>query len=306
MQPSSSQDALIALQQYQAGAKTPEQIMAGQNQALGVNAAQQNVGGLRGAVANTSRLLEQVAPSVMGRTANSLVTSAQAGRQVANESQPISHNLQGQTEALGNAQADYQNLTNQANTAAQLQFQGQQGQQSYLQSIYDTLYGREQDAARAASEEAARQEQIRQFNAQLAASARNAAGASPSFNFGGSNKTTPAPQTAPGVPPEQQNAYNKAKTLVDTKDTKRIKSSYEAIAKSAGYGNAQDKLILNFLNGMGLSYLGAPLPGLGKTATSTPYSTPTKPATNVNGQIYSTAPVGVGMGSSLINQLGLK
>jgi hypothetical protein len=303
MQPNTSQGALAALQQYQASAKTPDQIMAEQNQNLGVTAAQQNVSGLRGAVANTTRLLEQVAPSVMGRTANSLVTSAQAGRQVANESAPISQNLHTQGDALSTAQADYQMLSNQANTNANLAFQGQEGQRSYLQKIYETLYQSEQDAAKTAAAERDRQEAIRQFNASQ--SAKGSGLASPSFSLPNAPvaKTSAA---APAVTPAQQNAYNKAKALIDTKDNKRIESSYKAIQKSAGYGNGQDKMILDFLNSMGYSYLGAPLPGLGSQTKPMPYSTPTKPATNTNGQLFSTAPVGVGMGNALLGAIGAR
>jgi len=173
--PSTSQDALTQLQQTQANSKGAADILNSQKQQYGVQGAQDTVQGLRGAITNTTRLLNQVAPSVMGRTANSLVTSAQANRQVANEQQPIAQNLNQQTQDYGNAQSDYDRALQQATGAANMEYGDQQNKLSYMQNLYNTLFSREESAKQAAAQEAARQEQIRQFNAQLAASQKNAA-----------------------------------------------------------------------------------------------------------------------------------
>jgi hypothetical protein len=175
MNPANSQDALTQLQQTQAGAKSAADILNAQKQQYGVQAAQDTVGGLRSAITNTTRLLNQVAPSVMGRTANSLVTSAQANRQIANEQQPIAQNLSQQTQDYGNAQSDYEKALQEATTGANMEYGDQQNKLSYMQNLYNTLYQREENARQAAAQEAARQEQIRQFNEQLAASRKNAA-----------------------------------------------------------------------------------------------------------------------------------
>lgn len=180
-----SVDALNNLGNFNANAQTPEAILAAQNQAAGVDQAQSTLTGLRGAIANTTNLLHNVAPSIMGRTANSLVTSAQANRQIANESAPIQQNLTDEGTNYGNATQDYSMATDKASKAATLQYQGQQDTRSYLQNLYDTLYGKEQDAAKMA-------EQKREFDVQQAAAAKAASGygglGSP---FGGS----PAPST---------------------------------------------------------------------------------------------------------------
>jgi len=63
------------------------------------------------------------------------------------------------------ASQDLADIQNKALQQAQLQYQGQQDQVSYLQNLYNTLYSREQAAAQAA-------EQKRQFDAQLAESRR--------------------------------------------------------------------------------------------------------------------------------------
>lgn len=167
--PTTSADALTQLNNFSAGAKTPDQILAAQNQAAGVDQAQTTLTGLRGAIANTTNLLHNVAPSIMGRTANSLVTSAQANRQIQNEQAPIQQNLTDEGTNYGNATQDFNMATDKASKAADLQYQGQQDQRSYLQNLYDTLYGKEQDAAKAA-------EAKREFDVQAAVAAKASAG----------------------------------------------------------------------------------------------------------------------------------
>lgn len=174
-----SNAALAQLQQTQSQTQNPNDILSTQRQQLGVNAAQNTVQGLRGAIDNTTKLLKSVAPSVMGRTAQSLVTSAQAGRQIQNEEAPISSTLNEQTGKYSQASSDADRLEQEAEKSASGIYQGQQDKLSYLQNLYNTLYGREQDATKAAKEEADRQESIRQFNASLASSnARSSGGGS--------------------------------------------------------------------------------------------------------------------------------
>ena len=167
MNPNNSQEALSQLQQTQQQALDPNAYLTQQNQNLGVGAAQETVKGLRGAIDNTTKLLKQVAPSVMGRTQNSLVTSAQAGRQIQNEQAPIADSLTTQGNQYNQAASDLSGLQSQAQQAASGQYQGQQDKISYLQNIYNQLYGREQDASTAA-------EQKRQYDTSLAEQQRQA------------------------------------------------------------------------------------------------------------------------------------
>lgn len=147
MQPATtSAQALAQLQQSQANAKTPQQLSDSANAQYGIPQAQQTVTGLRSAIQNTTNLLSQVAPGVMGRTGNSLVTSAQANRIIQNEQAPISTTLEKQNADYGNAESDYKDSLSKAENLAQLQGQGQTQQQSYLQQLYSDLYGQEQDA----------------------------------------------------------------------------------------------------------------------------------------------------------------
>lgn len=164
MNPANSGQALQQFQTAQSQAQDPNAILQSQNQAMGVNAAQQTVTGLRGAIDNTTKLLNSVAPSVMGRTASSLVTNAQASRQIANEEAPISKTLGEEGTQYNEANQDLNTKQQQAKDAAQGIYQGQQDKLSYLQKIYDTLYGQEQDAAKAQQAAAAAAEQRREFD----------------------------------------------------------------------------------------------------------------------------------------------
>jgi len=164
MNPANSQEALSQLQSYQSGAQNPNDILQAQRNQLGVQGAQDTVSGIRGVINNTTKLLKQVAPSVMGRTASSLVTNAQATKQIANESAPLQDKLGEQRDLYGNATQSLSDLEGKAAQAASGIYQGQQDRISYLQNLYNTLYNREQSdldrAERAA--EVARQEKARQ------------------------------------------------------------------------------------------------------------------------------------------------
>lgn len=258
MNPSTSQDALSQLQQIQSQSQDPNTILSGQRQQLGVNAANDTVTGLRGAINNTTKLLKQVAPSVMGRTGNSLVTAAQSGRIIQNEQAPISQTLTDQGTQYGQAEDDANKLEQEAEQAATGTYQGQQDKLSYAQNLYNTLYQKEKDAQAAAQAEADRQEQIRQFNATLASTnAKNAAAGGSSFDLGGSTPltSTAAKSATPATGSTQQQAYNALKDLLATKNKNTITATIQAIQKSANNGNAYDKMKLDLIaNGLGTQF----------------------------------------------------
>jgi len=160
------------LQSYTGGMQTPDQAMGAANAQYGVNGAQATVQGLRSSLQNTNQVLQQVAPGVMGRTANSLVTSAQANRQIQNESAPIQTQLNNLGQQEQNASQDYQSALGQAQHAADANLAGQTQHQSYLQGIYNDLYTQEQNSAQLAAEK---------YAADASVKAAGAANASPSF-----------------------------------------------------------------------------------------------------------------------------
>lgn len=179
MPPTTSAAALQQLQQAQSSQQSPDQILQGEDQSLGVDAAQGQVSGLRQAITNTTNLLNNVAPSVYGRTANSLVTSAQAGKQVENESAPIQQTLSGQNTNLTNDQSNLSDLLSKAGTLATLKQQGQSDTLTNLENIYKDLYGQEQDAQAEKDKQAAAAEQVREANLSASSSASSAKVAAP-------------------------------------------------------------------------------------------------------------------------------
>jgi len=178
-----SGQALAQVQQAQSSAMNPNQYLAQANQSLGVNSAQDTVNGLQGAINSSTKLLQQVAPSVMGRTANSLVNSAQASKQIQNEQAPISQTLGNQTTAYNQGEQRLGQLQTEANQQAQGNYQAQQDKLSYLQNIYNTMYQQEKDQQAQANAQAAQQEQIRQFNAQLALNQQKASAGSGGYDL---------------------------------------------------------------------------------------------------------------------------
>lgn len=186
-----STQALSNLQSFDAGAKSPDQIYKDTSAGLGIPAAQQQVSGLRGAINNTTQLLSQVAPSVMGRTGNSLVTSAQANRQIGNEQAPLNDQLNKENTDYSGASSDLNSLLGQANTQTSNNIAGQNSQLSYLQGIYSDLAGTEQQAT-------ANQLARDQLNAQIADSKAKAASGGISLAGTGRTPTGPTPPGSQG------------------------------------------------------------------------------------------------------------
>jgi chromosome segregation ATPase len=197
MNPTTSADALSQLESAQQSAQDPNAILQAQQNQLGVGQAQQTVQGLQGALNNTTKLLQQVAPSVMGRTQNSLVTQAQATKQIGNEQAPLNTTIGNETTQYDQANQDLTTKQQQAQTAASGIYTGQQDKLSYLQNIYNALYGQEKDQAAAAQKAAEDQAQQQQAAASLAEQAREAnLSASTKTGSTGPNYATP---TAPDI-----------------------------------------------------------------------------------------------------------
>lgn len=247
-----SQKALANLKATQKTSQNPAALLATQEQQLGVQGARDTVKGLRGAIDSSTKLLKQVAPSVMGRTGGSLVTAAQAARQIQNEQAPISENLSYQTNDYGRATEDLSGLEGRALQASNLAYQGQQDKLSYLQNLYNTMYGREQDAKDRAFAKKQFKESRRQFNKSLQEQRRARAASSGGgggsggidlgsalgslFSGGGDSKGKKA---NPKVQAQQQ-AYNWVRKFVSNKNRSNFAATFKAIKKSASYGNKYD------------------------------------------------------------------
>lgn len=198
-----SAEALQNLQNYQSTMQSPTALITNAQNALGVQGALGQVQGLRGAINQTTGLLKQVAPGVMGRTGNSLVTSAQANRQIQNESAPLQEKLGEQSKNYNQAYQDYSDLEKQAEARANAELEGQRNQLSYLQSIYGALYQQEKDAA----ERAFQQQQFeyaKQKDAADRAAAARAAASSFAPSLGGAAAAKPT-----------RNDYNSALSSIE-------------------------------------------------------------------------------------------
>lgn len=179
--PTTSAQALQNENSYAANMKTPDQLLQGEQQNLGTAAAQQQVSGLQQAINNSTNLLNNVAPSVMGRTSNSLETAAQANAEIANEQAPINQSLGQQEQQYNTANTNYQNLEQQAQNLASGQETAQENQLGYLQNVYSALFGQEQQQ----QQNALAQQQLQAKQSQFAQSqAEQAREANMQYNIG--------------------------------------------------------------------------------------------------------------------------
>lgn len=131
---------------------------------FGVPEIRNTVSGLRTTVANTTAALNNVDPSVTGRTQGSLVTEAQREAQVNNERAPIAQNLTDENNSLNQNQSDLTDAENQASQLAGNEVSDYNAGRTALQDEYTTEYQKEQDAASQAAAQAAAAEQQREFN----------------------------------------------------------------------------------------------------------------------------------------------
>jgi hypothetical protein len=257
-----SGQALQNLQTAQNSQQTPDQIAQSTDQSLGVNQAQQQVSGLRQAITNTTNLLNGVAPSVQGRTANSLVTSAQAEKQISNEQAPISQELSGQNTNLTNDTSDLNSLLSQASAEDTAKETAQSDTLTNLQNIYSDLYGQEQNAAQAAAAQQAaqaaaaqqnivnqqNQEKIDQAGACISASTVNPATGYSVKQLSSGNKAYTGPNG-------QTNLYQYASALAGGDPT----GTYDNILSQLSSGSPTDKGAYKVVQSMpmaqGIAYL---------------------------------------------------
>lgn len=219
------------LASYDANRKNSVDVLNSAMSQYGVPEIRSRVAGLRTTLTNTENALNNVDPSVTGRTQGSLVTEAQRQKQVTNERAPIAQQYGQQQGALSNESASLTDSLNSAKTLADSQINDYNAGRTALQSEYDAKYQREQDATKLA-------EQQRQFDIDQANRLAASKAASSGFSFGGGAS---AASTAPKTDPVQQAAYNDAFSRVSAHNDQQLLSDYRATAKSAGYGNVQDQ-----------------------------------------------------------------
>jgi hypothetical protein len=246
MNPQSSRDALSQYQSFQSSRQKPQDVLKASEERLGIPTATQRQVGLRGAITNTENLLKNVDPSVSGRTQGSLVTDAQKQRLIAMEREPIAGQFTEQSRALEGETANVADLNRRALTESQLAISADDARENSLRGVYDVLYRQEQDQL--AREQAAREfaEQQRQFNEQLRASQKGSAGLAGLLGGSGGG-------SQPAADPLKTRAQEQVAALLNTGNSGVIQKTYDAIAKSAGYGNTYDQLKLQLLQAYGYS-----------------------------------------------------
>lgn len=162
--PPSSADIASQLTAYDAKPVTSTDALNAALTQYGVPEIRNTVSGLRTTVANTTSALNNVDPSVTGRTQGSLVTEAQRAAQVNNERAPISTELAGENTSLNQNQQDLTDALGQANTQATNQVNDYNTGRTALQDEYTTAYQREQNAAAATVAASQDAEKQREFN----------------------------------------------------------------------------------------------------------------------------------------------
>lgn len=160
---------------------------------FGVPEIRNTVSGLRTTVANTTNALNEVDPSVTGRTQGSLVTEAQRAAQVNNERAPIAQNLTDENNSLNENQQALTDALGEATTSANNAVSDYNSGRTALQDEYNDTYQREQDTAKSAADAAASAEQQREFNVSQATTR-----GSSSYN-GGSNTPLSKTQVTAGI-----------------------------------------------------------------------------------------------------------
>lgn len=173
MQPTSA-DLASQLATYDAKPVTSTDALNAALTQYGVPEIRNTVSGLRTTVANTTNALNNVDPSVTGRTQGSLVTEAQREKQVNNERAPIAQNLTDENSSLSQNQQDLTDALGQANTQATNQVNDYDAGRTALQDEYTTAYQREQDAAAATLAAQQNAEKTREFNVSQANSGSSA------------------------------------------------------------------------------------------------------------------------------------
>jgi len=162
----SSAEAYNALQNYKQ-LSSNDAISQAENK-YGVNDSRTRLSGLKSLVGNLQTAVENVDPSVTGRTSGTFTTEGQRQALVNKEQQPILTNLGKQQQAYGEEQQNLNTSQGLASQMASALIADDTRSYQRLLDQYNSAVATEQ----AAREEAARQEQMRQWQVQQAESVR--------------------------------------------------------------------------------------------------------------------------------------
>jgi hypothetical protein len=148
--PPSSAAAWQSLQDFNATKKKSEDIVTGAQDKYGVSGLQGQLNQLRSLTGNLQQGIENVDPSVTGRTQGSLVTEAQRQKLVNTERAPLVGQFNKTSEALADTGQQYGQATGLASQLAQMQIGEQDTTYKNLFDQYGAATAREAEAARQA------------------------------------------------------------------------------------------------------------------------------------------------------------
>lgn len=157
----SASDAYNALTSFEGTEQTPQQAIATGNTQYGVSGLGTQLDQLRGLTSNLQTAIGNVAPSVQGRTAGSLVTSADQDAIINNETAPLTKQFNDTSTNLNNTQDDYNTANSNATNYANALLNGQDQKYTDLFDQYTNAQTTQDNAAKEAEAE-------REFNASLA------------------------------------------------------------------------------------------------------------------------------------------
>lgn len=167
-----SKSALKELKKFQGGRQAAGDYYNKYQQELGVNDVKTRADDMRGLIRNTETALKGVPEAVSGRTRGQLVTEAQRARLSNLEQQPLAEQLSGLQGGYSDEMQSYRDLLGQAGTQTQFAYQSDADKLAALEGNYNRIFQKETAAAEEARWRKQMAENRRQFDAQLAQSAR--------------------------------------------------------------------------------------------------------------------------------------
>jgi hypothetical protein len=184
----------------------PTQIYNDAMNTLGVPDARTRVTGLQKALTDNENLINNVDPSVTGRTQNSLVTEAQRSRLVSMEKQPLltAHGKMGTD--YGYATSNLGQLLGEATTRTGLATEAYKSKRESLAGLLAAAIQREQEAAAQRRWEQEQAERVREFNASQASRGGGGGGGGGGSGGGGGGSKGPTYQQRGGGGFNFQNA----------------------------------------------------------------------------------------------------
>lgn len=199
-------DAAAQLESFNKTRVNPEAALTTAESKYGVGALQTQLDSLRSLSSNLKRGVDNVDPSVTGRTQGSLVTEAQRSAIVNNERQPLVKQFNEVGGQIGDTSSQYQNATGLASNYSNTLMQNDSQKYSELFGQYTTLSEQERAAAQAAEQKRQfdidQAEKQRQFNMSLAeqqAARKSAASSGSGLSLGGLGAGTSGTPAAPGI-----------------------------------------------------------------------------------------------------------